>query len=492
MSPEENGAMVTTPASIETQLISHLLRRAGFGGTRDEIDRFSKLGYEATVEHLLNPPSVESMPQDIIRRYHVDQSDLRVQPATGANWIYRMVTTNAPLLEKIALLWHRVFATGQTKLIQGKVIVTQLEMFRRLGLGNYRDLLLALSRDPAMLMWLDNQDNHNGAINENFGREILELFSMGVGNYTEHDIYECSRAFTGWTIANTPYNTQKMRNNTARPYGYIAWQFKYDDSDHDHGEKTFLGKTGDLNGEEIVDIICEQRATARFIARHLYHHFVADEVPVPQWPHVPPKDPEAIELMADAYFSSGYSIGEMLRATFNSGFFKSEATRNARIKSPVEVVVGSLRLSGGYEWPTMDVYDASASCGYMGQGLLAPPSVEGWQGGEEWVSTGAMMQRVNYASRIIGDPSRPGVREIIDAVCRSGASRDAETLVDECLRHLGYLELGVETQREIVEFARGQVAQLPQGGVKQRDEAVERAVIAVLQLAVATREFQLA
>ncbi|MDA1297468.1 MAG: DUF1800 domain-containing protein [Chloroflexi bacterium] len=484
--------MVTTPASIETQLISHLLRRAGFGGTRDEIDRFSKLGYEATVEHLLNPPSVESMPQDIIRRYHVDQSDLRVQPATGANWIYRMVTTNAPLLEKIALLWHRVFATGQTKLIQGKVIVTQLEMFRRLGLGNYRDLLLALSRDPAMLMWLDNQDNHNGAINENFGREILELFSMGVGNYTEHDIYECSRAFTGWTIANTPYNTQKMRNNTARPYGYIAWQFKYDDSDHDHGEKTFLGKTGDLNGEEIVDIICEQRATARFIARHLYHHFVADEVPVPQWPHVPPKDPEAIELMADAYFSSGYSIGEMLRATFNSGFFKSEATRNARIKSPVEVVVGSLRLSGGYEWPTMDVYDASASCGYMGQGLLAPPSVEGWQGGEEWVSTGAMMQRVNYASRIIGDPSRPGVREIIDAVCRSGASRDAETLVDECLRHLGYLELGVETQREIVEFARGQVAQLPQGGVKQRDEAVERAVIAVLQLAVATREFQLA
>lgn len=484
--------MVTTPASIETQLISHLLRRAGFGGTRDEIDRFSKLGYEATVEHLLNPPSVESMPQDIIRRYHVDQSDLRVQSATGANWIYRMVTTNAPLLEKIALLWHRVFATGQTKLIQGKVIVTQLEMFRRLGLGNYRDLLLALSRDPAMLMWLDNQDNHNGAINENFGREILELFSMGVGNYTEHDIYECSRAFTGWTIANTPYNTQKMRNNTARPYGYIAWQFKYDDSDHDHGEKTFLGKTGDLNGEEIVDIICEQRATARFIARHLYHHFVADEVPVPQWPHVPPKDPEAIELMADAYFSSGYSIGEMLRATFNSGFFKSEATRNARIKSPVEVVVGSLRLSGGYDRPTMDVYDASASCGYMGQGLLAPPSVEGWQGGEEWVSTGAMMQRVNYASRIIGDPSRPGVREIIDSVCRSGASQDAETLVDECLRHLGYLELGVETQREIVEFARGQVAQLPQGGVKQRDEAVERAVIAVLQLAVATREFQLA
>ena len=484
--------MVTTPASVETQLIAHLLRRAGFGGTREEIDQFSEMGYEATVEHLLNPPSVESMPQDIIRRYHVDQSDLRSQPATGSNWIYRMVTTEAPLLEKIALLWHRVFATGQTKLIQGKVIVTQIEMFRRLGLGNYRDLLLGLSKNPAMLMWLDNQDNHNGAINENYGREILELFSMGVGNYTEKDIYECSRAFTGWTIANMPYNTQKMRNNTARPYGYIAWQFRYDDSDHDHGEKTFLGRTGDFNGEDIVDIICEQPATARFIARHLYHHFVADEVPVPQWAHIPPRDPAAIELMADAYFSSGYNLGEMLRATFNSDFFKAEAIRNARIKSPVEVVVGSLRLSGGYDWPTMDVYDASASCGFMGQGLLAPPSVEGWQGGEEWVSTGAMMQRVNYASKIMGDPSRSGVRKIIDEVARTCVERDAEVLVDECLWHLGYVELEDETRREIVDFARAQISELPSGGGKGSETAIEKAVIAVLQLAVATREFQLA
>ena len=301
--------MVTKPAATEKQLISHLLRRAGFGGTKEEIDRFAELGYEATVEHLLNPPNVKYMPEDVIRRYHVDMSDLRIQPATGAHWIYRMVTTNAPLLEKIALFWHRVFATGQTKLIQGKVIVTQIDMFRRLGLGNYRDLLLALSRDPAMLMWLDNQDNHNGAINENYGREILELFSMGVGNYTEEDIYECSRAFTGWTIVNEPYNAQKMRNNTARPYGYIGWQFKYDDDDHDHGEKTFLGETGDFNGEEIVNIICKQPATARFIARHLYHHFVADELPVPQWPHIEPKDPEAIEIMSDAYFKSDYSIG---------------------------------------------------------------------------------------------------------------------------------------------------------------------------------------
>ncbi len=483
--------MVTSATGTDTGLIAHLLRRAGFGGTRAEIEHFAELGYEATVEHLLDPPSVESMPQDIIRRYHVDQSDLRIQPAAGSNWMYRMVTTNAPLLEKIALFWHRVFATGQTKLIQGKVIVTQIEMFRKLGLGSYRDLLLGLSRDPAMLMWLDNNDNHGNAINENYGREILELFSMGVGNYTEKDIYECSRAFTGWTIANMPYNVQKMRNNTARPYGYIAWQFKFDESDHDFGEKTFLGQTGNFNGDEIVDIIAKQPATARFIARHLYHYFVADELPVPQWPHLPPRDPDAIEQMAEAYFRSGYNIGEMLRTTFNSDFFKAQAVHNARIKSPVEVVVGSLRLSGGYDWPTMDVYDATASCGYMGQGLLNPPSVEGWHGAEEWVNTGAMMQRVNYASKVLGDLSRPGVRAIVDAVMPLTDDGDAGTMVDECLAHLGHLELDTETREAVVNFAREQMAELPGGGKAKRAE-VEQVVIAVLQLSVATREFQLA
>ena len=477
--------MVTRQAGTDLQLISHLLRRAGFGGTKDEIERFAAIGYEATVEHLLRPPSVEHMPDDIIRRYHVDQSDLRVQPATGAYWIYRMVTTNAPLFEKTALFWHRVFATGQTKLIQGKVILTQIEMFRRLGLGSYRDLLLGLSRDPAMLMWLDNQDNHNGAINENYGREILELFSMGIGNYTEKDIYECSRAFTGWTIENVPYNSVKMRNNTARPFGYIAWQFKYDEADHDHGEKTFLGESGNFNGDDIVDIICRQPATARFIARQLYHHFVADEVQVPQWPLVPPRDPEAIEAMADAYFRSNYNIAEMLRTAFNSDFFKSEAAQNARIKSPVEVVVGSLRLSGGYDWPTMDVYDANASCNYMGQSLLAPPSVEGWQGGDEWVSTGSMMQRVNYASKVLGNVARPGVRRIVEAIREAVSSADAGQLVDACLEHLGYLELEDDTRNEIVAFARDQIG-------AAGEHSVDTVVLSILQLAVATREYQLA
>ena len=198
----------------------------------------------------------------------------------------------------------------------------QIRMFRRFGMGNYKTLLLELSKNPAMLIWLDNVDNHNGAINENYGRELLELFSMGVGNYSEDDIKECSRAFTGWTVANTEYTKQLAVRNSIWPYGKIAWRFEYKGEDHDEKEKTFLGETGNFNGGDIIDIICRQEATARFIARHMYHFFVADEPPVPQWPYEPPKDPDAIDILVKSYFDSGYEIESMLRTLFHSDFFR--------------------------------------------------------------------------------------------------------------------------------------------------------------------------
>ena len=229
---------MTTDTSLENKsLVAHLLRRAGFGGTVTELDHFSSMDYEQAVDQLLDAVDTSSLPQDLIRRYHIDQSDLRTGLSSGSNWVYRMATTDAPLIEKVALFWHRVFATAQTKLIQGKVMTSQIEMFRNYGLGNFREILIQLSKNPAMILFLDNQDNHKDSINENYGRELLELFSMGVGNYTEEDIKECSRAFTGWTVANTDYMALKMRNNTMRPYGYIAWQYKYDENDHYDGEK---------------------------------------------------------------------------------------------------------------------------------------------------------------------------------------------------------------------------------------------------------------
>ena len=169
-------------------LMAHLLRRAGFGATRDELEAYVAKGYEAVVEELLHPSDPQAMPEDIIRRYHVDQSELRQLDAAGANWLYRMITTKCPLEEKIALFWHSLFATGYAKLNQARALLNQIDMFRRYGLGRFDTLLVELSKDPAMLIWLDNNNNHKGAINENYGRELLELFSMGIGNYTEQDI----------------------------------------------------------------------------------------------------------------------------------------------------------------------------------------------------------------------------------------------------------------------------------------------------------------
>ena len=394
-----------------------------------------------------------------------------------------MATTRCPLLEKVTLFWHRVFATAATKLIQARPLFNQLDMFRHYGMGSFRDLLLQLSRDPAMLMWLDNMDNHSESINENYGREVLELFSMGVGNYTEQDIKECARAFTGWSVVNPDYMTIKMRNNTARPYGYMSWQFQYDDDDHDHGEKSFLGETGDFSGADVVDIICKQEATPRFIARHMYHFFVADDVPVPQWPYTPPRDPDAIETMSQAYFDSGYNIKAMLRTMFNSDFFKSEDARFARIKSPLEMVVGTLRMVGGLEIPSADTYQAAKVCSYMGQDLLNPPNVEGWYGGPDWINTGSQVERVNFASKIMGDAGRPGLRSTIDRIKRTanGGPMPAEPLVDACLDVIGPLPVSENTRRGLVAYA------------ERRDDAEDdERIVGVLQLVAATQEFQLA
>ena len=191
-----------------------------------------------------------------------------------------------------------------------------------------------------MIIWLDNQDNHKGAINENYGRELLELFSMGVGNYTEQDIKECARAFTGWTIANREYMELRSQRDSDWPYGRISWHFEFHPEDHDDGEKEFLGQRGNFNGEDIVDIICQQPATARFISRHLYSFFVADEPPVPEWPYTPPADEKAIDALSRAYFDSGYDVGAMLRVLFNSDFFKDAGARYRKVKSPVELVPG--------------------------------------------------------------------------------------------------------------------------------------------------------
>ena len=477
-----------TTATTDLQLMAHLIRRAGFGANRSQLEAYADKGYDATVRELLNPGSATEMGDDLIRRYHHEQSGMMGQNNPGAYWLYKMVTSSDPLREKMALFWHGIFATGYPKITQGKVLSDQIRMFRRYGMGNFRTLLVELAKDPAMIVWLDNHDNHKGAINENFGRELLELFSMGVGNYSEDDIKEASRAFTGWTIGNTEYMALRAERDSIWPYGRISWHFQFDENDHDDGEKEFLGQRGNFDGEQIVDIICRQPATAAFIARHMYHFFVADEPPVPQWPYVEPRNPEAIRILSDAYFESGYDVSSMLETLFTSDFFKSSDSWYARVKSPAELVAGVLRLTGEFYRPKRQILDRQMQMIYMGQYLINPPSVEGWHEGLEWIDTGTFVERLNFASSQMGNAEHPGIGSIIERVATNGGSAIGPAeLVDRCLDEIGMVSVSDDTRASLVDYAAGdgELTADPELTNENRERVAQ-----ILQMIAATHEFQ--
>ena len=457
-------------------LMAHLMRRAGFGATREELEERAEKGYDATVEELLDPDSVVGADRLEFLRYHPSFWKPFTSPGMGAaTWVHNLMNTERVLEEKMVLFWHHVFATGGSKLDHWHEMVNQIDMFRQYAMGNYRELLVQLAKNPAMIYWLDNCDNHSYAVNENWGRELLELFSMGVGNYTEDDVRECSRAFTGWTIAAAI---------PRQAHGRYDWEFEYQEEDHDEGEKTFLGHTGNFNGEDIIDIVCAQPATARFIARHLYNFFVADEPQVPSWLDVPPRDPEAIDTLAKAFVDSGYEMTEVLRVLFKSDFFKE--ARFAKIKSPAEVMVGTLRMVGGYKFPAPGIGNLSKEAGYMGQELLNPPSVEGWHTGAEWINSGTLMKRINFVADRIGDTSKPGVRAIVNRLKARG-DLDPEEFVDACLDLMGPMIVQDDNRLQLVNHAR------EAGTLTWGDEALASARVGeMLQLVVSLREYQYA
>jgi uncharacterized protein (DUF1800 family) len=457
-------------------LIAHLMRRAGFGATRTELEERAAKGYDATVEELLNPEEhgCERADEQLLIRFQPGALLPGGQPPMGnVNWMFHLVNTQRPLEEKITLFWHHVFATGNSKVDNYDQLLSQIAMFREKGMGNYRELLLELAKNPAMIFWLDNNENHKTAVNENWGRELLELFSLGVGNYTEVDVREASRAFTGWTL---DIKIPRL------PYGRHPWSFKYLPEDHDETEKTFLGHTGNFNGEDIIDIVVQQPACHRFIARHLYNFFVADEPQVPAWQIEAPRDPAAIDALASSFKESGGEMKAILRTLFTSDFFKN--ARYNKIKSPAELVVSTLRQVGGEDVPRPYYGDQIAmQPTYMGQDLLNPPSVEGWHTGSEWINSGSLMSRINFAADMFGDVSRPGVQDII-ARLKAKGNMTPEQLVDACLDLMGPLEYGDDAKGELLEQANA-------GGDLDWSAAdAEQRVAALLQLIVAMREYQ--
>ena len=461
-------------------LMAHLMRRAGFGETYEELEARASKGYEATVEELLHPGDHPSFDYDIMVRYNISWKDIQNIKCSVSTWVYRMINSRRPLEEKIALFWHCILCSGHAKCDFGRQLQYQIDMFRTKGLDRFPELLLELAKDPAMVFFLDNCMSHKGAINENWGRELLELFSMGVGmdghpNYTEDDVRECARAFTGWTIPNPV---------PRYPYGRFDSRFAYNSDDHDDGEKTFLGETGHWNGEDVIGIIGKQPATARFISRHLYNFFVADEAQVPAWQNTPPRDPEAIKTLEDTYFQSNHDIRSMLRVLFNSDFFKE--ARFAKVKSPAEVVAGTMRLVGDFTFPKPGFHVIAVEPTYMGQDLLNPPTVEGWHTGKEWIDSGSLVERINFTADQVGNTNHPGVRSIIDRLASEGTTVSAERLLDGCLQMLGSYELAEETRSKLI-------AHVEQGGqLRTGTEDFALRVGQALQLIVATQEYQFA
>ncbi|MCZ6534992.1 MAG: DUF1800 domain-containing protein [Chloroflexi bacterium] len=469
-------------ADKEIGLMAHLMRRAGFGATREELEARAAKGYEATVEELVDPSARGIAPIDegIMFRHNPGFEIPGGNPTNSqAHWMYRLINTPRPLEEKMALFWHHVFATGNSKVDNCDQLLAQIAMFREDGMGNYRDLLVHLARDPAMIFWLDNNQNHKDAPNENWGRELLELFSMGQGNYTEQDVKECSRAFTGWTIA---------AKIPRLPYGRYPWQFEYLSHDHDDGEKVFLGHKGRFNGEDIIDIIVRQPSTARFIARHLYNFFVADEVQVPSWLDLPPRDPVAVNMIGETFINSGYDIRSTLRMLLNSDFFKDESVWYAKVKSPAEIVAGTMRLVRDHTSPKPGLAPIGLETLYQGQGLLDPPSVEGWHTGQEWIDSGALLRRINFVADRVGDTSLPGVRSIIDRLADKEELTPQE-LVDGCIDLMGPARVEEGTRQELVTHVESG-GPVRRGGTEEERLAFAQRVGEVLRLIASTREYQ--
>src|SRR4051812_35173099 len=275
--------------------IALLLRRAGFGAGQQELERYVGLGLDGTLDELLHPERVEEDFDGLLDSLSGHLIDLQNIEDVQTWWLYQMIRTRRPVQEKLTLFWHGHFAVSNAKVANPRAMHQHLATLRQYGLGSFRDLLLAVSRDPAMLIWLDGGTNKKAAPNENYGRELLELFTLGIGNYTEADVQASARAFTGWNL---------------RPDEAGNPSFYFDRNQHDFGPKTFLGKTGPFDGGDIVEMVVGQRATAERIARKLFAFFA-----------YPDPEPAVLEPLVKAYLDSSYDIRSVVGAILRSDAF---------------------------------------------------------------------------------------------------------------------------------------------------------------------------
>jgi uncharacterized protein (DUF1800 family) len=381
---------------------AHLLNRSGFGGLPEEIEAAREAGLEAVVEQLLHPPDEPEKAAvgtwthpDNLRSELTEVRGLKADPEKAKEkrrevrietrdelldlrtwWLERMLETRAPLREKMTLFWHGHFATSAQKVRNAYWMWRQNETLRRNALGNFKILLHEISRDPAMMIYLDLAQSRREHPNENWAREVMELFTLGIGQYAETDIRESARAFTGYRI--------NLTNQ----------QFRFEPRQHDAGWKSFMGQSGNFSGDDILDIIVQQPACPRLMGWKLCRYFVEDD-----------PGPQLISAVADSVGRNDFELRPVLREIFSAAEFYSDRVIGSQIKSPIQFLVQSCKLMAS-DLPSQAI--AQNALDQMGQLPFAPPNVKGWDGGKSWISTSTLLFRYNFANYLVkGTANRP-------------------------------------------------------------------------------------
>lgn len=432
------------------RLAAHLYRRAGFGATDAELNAAAKLGPAGAVERLCNPPfdasatEFERTSQMLARRtaFTGDSQQL------AAWWLHRMRNTPDPLREKLTLFWHGHFATSAAKVEKPALMLAQNRLLRRHAAGKFEEMVKAISRDPAMLIYLDSTSNRRIRPNENYARELLELFCLGAGNYTEAEIKEVARAFTGWEVRGDRWAFNRIQ--------------------HDAGTKSFLGRGGNFGGDEAVKVVLDSPAAPRFIARKLIRYFIFDE----------PTAPDAlVEPVARHLRETDFEIGPAVKRMLGSGLFFSEYAVGRKVRSPVELGMGLLRSLGA----TSNLVKLAAALGTLGQSLFHPPNVKGWDGGRTWINSSSLLGRANFVRGLL----LAGETRFGDGGLESAAARVGATTAEQTVDWLADLLAAAAMPRD----ARGTLIRLLDDQTGPSDRG--RRIAEVIHVMATTPEFQL-
>jgi uncharacterized protein (DUF1800 family) len=408
---------------------AHLLRRAGFGGTPAEIDSLFAHGHQAAVSYLVDYDAIDTSAYEA----SLAAKNYNLLKIVGLQqWFMdRMAFSPRPLEEKMTYFWNLHWTSGIAKVKGETLILNQNQTERRLAMGKFDDLVLAISQDPAMLVWLDNATNKVGRPNENYARELMELFALGIGHYTQTDVTEVARALTGWTVQN--YNKATNYNDAT---------FIDKPQQHDGGSKTILGKTGNFDGTDAIGIILDLTDSAgsvsgRFIGGRLWTFFAANDAP-----------DYVVNELQSVYASSGRSIREVVRAIFLHDDFFADHTYKTWVRSPVEYAVASVRMLEA----TSDFSSAANSLSGMGQVLFNPSDAKGWDWGTAWMNTGSLFSRATLSNTLTTNRGTNGTRFDPNALLAGHDASTADEVVDLLASRLNVDDVSSEIRASWIDY----------------------------------------